>query len=187
MGLFWDPDSPKYGWPGEDPQPVILDSGTVVKRGVRIILEKIMYVYPDGKPARSGQVIYALVLPSGTRITTTESGRWTLASLLKQEDIDYLELLVEKGLLVKRIENRDVLLPPVAHYYPDVLEDNTPAEVGCAEAPIQDISANIMSAAAAFFYLNNIIAFKRVPTQKVTYDAHNMIMVPVYIKKGKEN
>jgi hypothetical protein len=83
--------------------------------------------------------------------------------------------------------HRDVLLPPVAHYYPDVLEDNTPAEVGCAEAPIQDISANIMSAAAAFFYLNNIIAFKRVPTQKVTYDAHNMIMVPVYIKKGKEN
>lgn len=73
-------------------------------------------------------------------------------------------------------------LPPLAHFYPDVLEEDTEPAASCAEAPMQDISANIMSASAAFFFLNNIIAFKKVPTQKVTFDAHNMIMVPTYIE-----
>ncbi len=74
-------------------------------------------------------------------------------------------------------------LKPAAYYYPEMLEDTAPPQVGCAEAPVQDISANIFSAAAVFFYLNNILAFKAIPAQKVTFDAQTMVMRPDYIQE----
>ena len=75
-------------------------------------------------------------------------------------------------------EYNKILLPSVGKYYPQIYEeekeDNT---LSCSEAAalnIQNIGANITSAATVFNILNNIISFKRIPADFVLFDASNI-------------
>lgn len=78
-----------------------------------------------------------------------------------------------------------VILKPVADMFPGILEDNDDiqSEVGCAainnEKP-QNIATNILAATCLFSILNNLIAFRKIATRAVFFDA----MKPEAIFKG---
>lgn len=69
-----------------------------------------------------------------------------------------------------------VLLPPVAHYYPDILEDDDPlpSQLSCSELAVsspQNIATNVLAGALVFGLVNQLLAGEGIETCGATFNA----------------
>ena len=100
MGHFWDSEK-NYGWPGEEPKPVVILEKTIEEKGIQITLQKIEYHKGEEKFPHRDEV--ALILPSGYKLS--RSNRSTLVSLISEKDTEYLESLVKNKILIHKFIN----------------------------------------------------------------------------------
>lgn len=81
----------------------------------------------------------------------------------------------------------ETLLAPVAEYYPDILtaQDEISAGGSCGRHVVkepQSLVANMWAATTLLSFLNNIIGVKKIPTFSASFNAHNIVARPEYIK-----
>ncbi|MCL6478145.1 MAG: ThiF family adenylyltransferase [Peptococcaceae bacterium] len=79
------------------------------------------------------------------------------------------------------------ILKPLAEYYPDVMITEDDISVGgtCSRTVVkepQSLIANLWSAVTILAFINNIIGAKKVPSYMTTFNAHNILSRPEYLK-----
>ncbi|OPX90767.1 MAG: thiamine biosynthesis protein ThiF [Pelotomaculum sp. PtaB.Bin013] len=82
------------------------------------------------------------------------------------------------------------ILKPLSEYYPDVMTTDDDISVGgtCGRKTVkepQSLIANLWSAATILSFINNIIGVKKIPSYMTTFNAHNILCRPEYIRWQK--
>lgn len=81
------------------------------------------------------------------------------------------------GQVILGARGRDgVILPPVAHYYPDILEDDDPlpSRRSCSELAVsspQNVATNVLAGALVFTLLNQLLAGEGIESCGATFNA----------------
>ena len=86
---------------------------------------------------------------------------------------------------------KGVVLPPVGHYYPDILEDDDPlpGELSCSElaaASPQNIATNVLAGALVFGLLNGLLGGDGIETYGATFSARTGQVRALWIEELPE-
>jgi hypothetical protein len=112
----------------------------------------------------------------------------------KLKDIAYIDAGNSKfnGQVVVGLRiNGETILKPLAEYYPDVMTTQDEISVGgtcgrVVKKEPQTLVANLWAAMITFSFINNIVNLKELPSHMATFNAHNILTRPEYLKSRKE-
>lgn len=85
---------------------------------------------------------------------------------------------------------KEVVLPPVAHYYPDILQDDDPlpTELSCSELAVsnpQNIATNVLAGALIFALLNALLVAGGTETCGATFSARTGQVRALWIEEAR--